>query len=917
MGLLDESDAFDDPRSDSQRPSERRPILRFSEGRFAAGHETPAAVRGGGGVKSRNWIERKLCYDLVGLSDPKLLWRILRAIASVLLLDSRFLQMLSEARWISLVEKNLLSLADDLFTSELADALISLWRSLKQIDCSEDSASLREFLQKALLRPLLQRHFQRDQVLEIHNAVVRDFPLLLRTLPADSYVDWLLAAQLTNETPAVDTLKRFAEKTESFAPFYRGFTLIAGEKKPFPAILFPLFPRLMGRPFIALITSRFFDESVAIEVLTREIEKEKLVETCYCLLPHVPSDRIAEFLPFCLFSLHLSALKPSSEKKSVVSHMLDMLYDLVCVCDSSLIPAETVQRCTEILVHWMYGVSVRSAVPWKEPVSFWKSLPLCCWLLRLAEKRETVETTLGGFVETLSKPNSEEVCHRILRRQSVLKELVLLHDRENANVLLLTLVVNDFNYSSFATNFLFAIRFILAHLKEEGLQLVGLLCSSVNSLLLGCEAISTTIQLNNLQVFLSVIEEIGVASPEQIHRYCELATLETLPENIETVIQLLGVKENPVLNNAVDLFNSHRSVFVSSELTINLSIYSIVIPLLRWVSLQKIGCSNYVCYDFLLLVLFRILYFYSASPEKADCSIRSIVQEIHSLLLLTENDITQYSYGFFSYLVVLKECVSVSSEKEYLNSEVVEMLKLYSNKHFLPKLLSLPVFLLSLRSFVEPFDFFQRNHFVDPFESSRSVCHYAGHSADVQRVGSPILRLIRPQQHANALNLFQTGSRHPKRNHVLRFCEPVFEQFASVQAGRTRQTRRSQCPKPECSRESESRMGVLPIALVGNHLRELAELSREMRLLYHGSSHQQRRRSAQNNEGSFPRLAVYHLRREPFARGLEQRAGLLGAPREFFDKAAKRFLAVLCTRFACCLEKRRPKKLPRRPPWIK
>ena len=648
-------------------------------------------------MKRRNWIERKLCYDSVRFANLKLLWRIVETVARVLFVDSQFVSMLREVRWLSVLEKKLVSLCDekeDLFTSKLADALILLWNAFKQADPSGDSVLLREFLQNILLHSSIHRHFGQDDIAAIHNAIISDFPSLMPAIPIDSYIDWLRSTQFTNETPAMEMLKWLAEHSNSFAPFYRGFTLIACEENPFPAILFLRFSCLTRRPFIDLISSRFFNESVSIEELTREIEKEKIVEACYCLLPHVPPDQLVQFLPFCLFALHVTALQPSDEKKHVVSRILDTLYDLAMVCDSSLIPAEVIQRCTEILVHWMHGVAVRNCIPWKEPVSFWKALPLCCWLLRLTEKRETVETTLSGFVETLSKPNLEEVCHRILRRQSVLKELVLLHKEENANILLLTLVLGDFNYSSFSTNFLYTIRFILSVLKEEGLHLIGLICSNISSMLLNCEVFSTTIQLNNLHVFLSVIEEIGIASPDQIRQFCELASLETLPENVETVGKLFGLEDNPGLNNAVELFNVHRTLFVSSEVSINLSIYSVVIPLLRWVSLQKINCDNRVCYDFLMLILFRILYFYSVSPEKADCSVHSIVQEIHTLLLLTESDITQYGYHFFTYLVVLKECVSVSTEKAYLNNEIIEMLKLYTNKQFLPKLLSLPVVFL-------------------------------------------------------------------------------------------------------------------------------------------------------------------------------------------------------------------------------
>lgn len=488
------------------------------------------------------------------------------------------------------------------------------------------------------------------------------------------------------------------------------------------------------RTFIDILSARFFNEAVSIEVLTQEIEKEQLVETCYCLLQYITPDQIVKFLPFCLFSLHLVALKLASEKKSVVSRVLDMLYDIASACDASLlslIPFDCVQKCLEIVIHWMHGVSVRTCIPWKEPVSFWKALPLCCWLLRLTEKRETVETTLEEFMEMVVKPNSQELCHRILRRQSVLKELILLHKESNANTMLLTLVINDFNYSSFPTNFLYTIRFALAYMKEEGLQLIGSLCSNCSSLLINCEVFSTAIQLNNLQVFLSVIEEIGIASPDQIRQYCELASLESLPENTESVGKLFGLEGNPGLNNAVELFKAHRTVFVSSELSINISIYSIIIPLLRWISLQKISCDNLVCYDFLMLILFRVLYLYSVVPEKADCSIHSIVQEIHTLLLLTENDITQYSYHFFSYLVVLQECASVSSEAAYLNNEIFEMLKLYSNKHFLPKLLSLPVALFKKKSSIESHLFSPRSHFVGRFKSNRIVYHYAERSADV------------------------------------------------------------------------------------------------------------------------------------------------------------------------------------------
>lgn len=195
-------------------------------------------------MKCRNWIERKLCYDSVRFAYPKLLWRIVETVARVLLVDSCFLSMLREVRWLSVLEKNLLSLSnenEDLYTSKLVHALLLLWDAFKQTDLSEDSVLLREFLQNILFHPSIHSHFGQDDIVAIHNAVIRDFTSLTRAIPVDSYIDWLRRTQLTNETSAMEVLKWLAEHSDSFAPFYRGFALIACEENPFPAILFLLF----------------------------------------------------------------------------------------------------------------------------------------------------------------------------------------------------------------------------------------------------------------------------------------------------------------------------------------------------------------------------------------------------------------------------------------------------------------------------------------------------------------------------------------------------------------------------------------------------------------------------------------------------------------------------------------------------
>lgn len=189
-------------------------------------------------LKRRNWIERKLCYDLVRFENPKLLRNIVEAVARVLMLDLPFISMLREIRFIELLEKNLCSLSEDLFTPKFADALILFWESLKQSDFSEDSALLSNFLQNVLLNPSFCHSFKRDEVVAIHNAAISDFALLSRCLSADSYIDWILSTQLMNESAAIATLQQFAQNSSSFSPFYRGFSLIACEADPFPCILF-------------------------------------------------------------------------------------------------------------------------------------------------------------------------------------------------------------------------------------------------------------------------------------------------------------------------------------------------------------------------------------------------------------------------------------------------------------------------------------------------------------------------------------------------------------------------------------------------------------------------------------------------------------------------------------------------------
>lgn len=290
-----------------------------------------------------------------------------------------------------------------------------------------------------------------------------------------------------------------------------------------------------------------------------------------------------------------------------------------------------------------------------------------------------------------SSSNSGELCHKLVQKQSVLKELLLLRQVVNTDSILITLFLNDFSYESFASNLPYIVTLVMTFFKKEGLSLLGSLCSVIMTSLLNKQSPWTTLEMSNLKVVLSVVEEVGIAPHDQIDYYYTLMDTFAEPRDSGAIFSLFDYSDCPGLKNSSHIYEKHKAEVFSADLIKNLSVGTVIVPFVNWIADQQIDYDNYIIFDDLVIVLFRILYSSIDLSESSDYSIELVVESIHHILKALSSDITRYCYVFFSYLLTLCECLAANPESSFLKNETVEMLMIYSRNNSLPKIITLPM----------------------------------------------------------------------------------------------------------------------------------------------------------------------------------------------------------------------------------